>query len=123
MDSELSRVVTYVGADGRNLRWQAKTEDGAAYDLSSIRDNGSATISARLGDGGSTDDWLIKASAVTIEAGADGVAGWHNYTPTAAELPTAGEYIAQVRLVDVSSRVDYLGEVIIEVREPVHQEA
>lgn len=118
MERELSRVYTYVGADGRELRWQAKDEDGAAYDLSEWRDNGSATISARLGDGSEDDDYKIKAAAITIEAGTD---GWFNYTPTAAEIAVAGEMIAHVRLVDSGSKIDYLEPMVIVVEEPTHK--
>ena len=115
MNQELSRVTTYVGADARRLRWQAKDEDGDAYDLSDIRDNGSATFSACLGDTSEDTNWKMERITVTIEAGTD---GWHYIDPTAAQVPTAGEMIGQVRLVDASAKVDYLDPVVIDVEDP-----
>ena len=114
-DQEMPRVKTYVAADGRRLRFQAKDEDGVVYDLSDIRDNGSATFSACLGDVETDANWKIKRATVTIEAG---VLGWHYIEPTAAEVPTAGEMIGQVKLIDSGAAVDYLEPVVIVVDDP-----
>ena len=102
---------TYVGADGRQIRRQAKDETGTAIDLTGR----TGTISARLGSG-STADYKIEASAITIEVG---TSGWWTYTPTAAEVDVKGEYQAQARFVD-GTDIDYDDEFILDVLEPIH---
>ena len=110
---ELERVTTYVGADGRQIRLQVKDEDGNAYDLSGFS---SCTVSARLGSGSSAT-WKIQAKSVTIEAGTD---GWVHFTPSASEIDTEGEYLAQFRFVDAGSLVDYTDPFIIDVVSAIH---
>ena len=102
---------TYVGADGREIRRQAKDDSGTPIDLTGR----TGTLSARLGQG-TTADWKIKAQAITIEGG---ILGWYTYTPTAAEIDVKGEYQAQARFVDTGA-IDYDDEFILDVLDPIH---
>ena len=107
----VERIRTYVGADGRQIRIQAKDEDGDAYDLSGFS---SATLSMRK-DG----TYKISRLACVIEAGTD---GYLHFTPTAAQLDTKGVHDAQIRLVSGVDAVDFLEPFQIEVVEVVDDE-
>jgi len=88
----VERIRTYVGADGRQIRIQAKDEDGDAYDLSGFS---SATLSMRK-------DGTYKISRLGCV--------------------TMGVYDAQIRLVSGVDAVDFLEPFQIEVVEVVDDE-
>lgn len=107
---ERPRIVTYVGADGRALQFTATDADGAAYNLTSL----TLTIAARSGNDDGTV--VIDDQPCTVTTAAS---GQFEYTPTAAELASAGDLFASVKVVNGSSKVDFLEPFIIEVREPM----
>lgn len=96
-------VETYVGADGRILYFLAKQADGTAFDLTGY----TVTITAKNGSTTKIDD---EECTVTNDA-----EGAFTYTPEAEEIDEAGDYDAQVKLVDGSSLVNYLEQFIIQV--------
>jgi len=96
-------VDTYVGADGRTIYFLAKQSDALAFDLTGF----TVTITAKNGSALKIDD---EECTVTNET-----EGAFIYTPTAAEIDEAGDYTAQVKLVDGSSLVNYLEPFILRV--------
>lgn len=104
---------TYVGADGRQIRRQAKDESGTVIDLTGR----TGTISARSGSG-SAAVYKIEAEDVLIEGDTN---GWWTYTPTSTEVNESGELQAQVRFtVTATDLVDFDDEFILDVLEPIH---
>jgi hypothetical protein len=113
-NEERRRIVTYIGATGRKLRFQMRDPGtGIAVDLSALV---SATISAQSIAG---DAYEIEAASMTIEAGTD---GWLYFYPTAGQVDAKADLISQIRLV-YASDVDFCDEFIIEVRTPRHYTA
>lgn len=104
ISEETPVIVTYVGADGRMLEFAAVTSTGVAYDLTGL------TLTLTAKNGATT---MINAQSCTVSSAAGGL---FNYTPTAAQIATAGEYSAQVKLVNGSGKVDYLERFVISVR-------
>lgn len=98
-------IVTYVGADGRTLEFAAVTSTGTAYDLTGL------TLTLRAKNGATV---MIDAQACTVASPA--TAGLFSYTPTAAQVGSAGEYTSQVKLVNATAKVDFLEPFVISVR-------
>ncbi len=113
-NEERRRITTYIGATGRKLRFQMRDPGtGVAVDLTSVV---SATISAQSTTGTAYE---IEAAALTKEAGTD---GWLYFYPTAGQVATKADLIAQIRLV-YASDVDFCDEFIIEIKTPRHYTA
>jgi len=111
---ERRRIITYVGATGRKLRFQMRDQDtGAAIDQT---DTVSATISAQSLSGTAYE---IEAATLTKEDGTD---GWWYFYPTAGQIDTKADLDAQIRLV-YASTVDFCNEFVIEIRQPRHYTA
>ena len=108
-NEERRRIVTFIGATARKLRFQMRAPDtGLPVDLSSLV---SASISARFTTSGT---YQISSAAMTVEAGTE---GWVYFYPTSAQVDTKGDLLAQIRL-DYATDLDYCDEYIIEVRTP-----
>ena len=106
MNEEIRRVVTFVGATGRVLRFQMRDDTGVVVDVSGYD---SAAISGKLG---TTEK--IKNAVCDIEAD---VNGWVEYTPAAGEIDTTGDIRCNLKLV-AATLPDYTEEFIIEVATP-----
>lgn len=100
--------ITYTGADGRALAFQAVDGDGTAINLTGYV---SVRLSAKLGS-----TYKILRAAMTVTAPATGMI---EYTPTAAEIATVGLYNAQIRLEDADNKIDFLKAFVIDVRAPI----
>jgi len=100
------RVITYVGSTATALLFKAVQADGTDYNLTGL----TVTLRAVY----QTTD-KIAGSAVTVDVGTEGL---FSYLPTAEEVDVAGDYAAQVKVMD-GAAVDYLEEIILEVRQPV----
>jgi hypothetical protein len=110
---DLRRIITYVGATGKMLRFQMRDpETGAIVDLNS-GGYSVPTISAR--ETGLTE-YRIEAAALTIEAGAW---GWLNFYPSSDHLVSVGDLRAQIRIENTTGP-DFTDQFIIEIQDPIH---
>ena len=100
-------ILTYVGASGRTLSFTLKDSAGTVIDLTGK----TVTITAKL-----AGTAKINAQTMTVSAPATGVA---TYTPTAAMIDTAGDYVAQIKMAAAGPVYDFTEVFIIRVQEVV----
>ena len=88
-------VLTYLGADDRELQFTAYT-DGVLKDLTSL------TVTMSCDYGGTV---VFADASCTVDVAADGT---FHYTPASDDFDEAGDHDAQVKLADGSGNIDYL---------------
>lgn len=104
-------IETWVGADGRTLTFNCKS-DGSAYDLTGL----TLYLSARIG--GPDGDVVIDNKEMTVTDEAGGVA---TYTPTLVELALAVDpmLMAQITIKDGGGLYDFSEMFGIQARTPI----
>lgn len=109
-------IWTYVGATARPLSFTLKDADGNAKDYSSA--DISCELTATLGGVVKISEGVLTKVVVGMNAaGEDGV---FSYTPSAAEVDTAGDYTAIIRIVDgsaVDDTYDFTEKFLIKVQD------
>lgn len=115
-------IWTYVGATARALTFTLKDSDGMPRDYSS--GDIECYLTATLGGVVKIDEGqLTKVVVGENDAGEDGV---FSYTPSAAEIDTAGDYRAIIRIVDSSGEddtYDFTEKLLIKVEDTDWPEA